>query len=417
VGARDGHLKDIQGSHGDLLAGHHIALGVSGSIAALESPALARLLMRWGAEVHCVMSPAACGILSPAALEWATGNPVLTRITGRVEHLELCGEQGKCSLYLVAPATANTLGQMATAQDSTPVTTVATTALGRGLPVLVAPGMHAPMYGHPGVQENLRRLESFGVVVIPPRLEEGKAKMAPAQDILEAVLRALGPRDLEGRRVLMTAGPTREPLDPVRFLTNPSSGRMGAELAREAWRRGAEVTVIYGPGQVEMPSSARVVRVQTAEEMGRAVEEELRRQSWDVFVAAAAVADYRPARPAASKIPTAEGERLVSLLPTPKILDRVRDLAPSCYIVGFKAETGQDARALCQAARRKLAEARADLVAANLVGCPGSGFESPTNEMWLVGPEGEPLHLERASKALQARRLWDYVARRLAGPG
>ncbi|MEW6284118.1 MAG: bifunctional phosphopantothenoylcysteine decarboxylase/phosphopantothenate--cysteine ligase CoaBC, partial [Candidatus Eremiobacterota bacterium] len=233
--------KDIQGTLSSRLDGRAIALGISGSVAALEAPRLARLLMRHGAEVHPVLTPAACELIAPAALDWATGNAPVVRLTGRAEHLELCGREGICKLLLVAPATANTLGKMALGLDDTPLTTVATTALGAGIPVMVAPGMHEPMYHHPAVRDNLARLERIGVQVVPPLLEEGKAKMASPECILEAVLARLGSRRLRGRRVLLTAGPTREPLDAVRVITNPSSGRMGVELAREASLRGAEV--------------------------------------------------------------------------------------------------------------------------------------------------------------------------------
>ncbi|MBI3924976.1 MAG: bifunctional phosphopantothenoylcysteine decarboxylase/phosphopantothenate--cysteine ligase CoaBC [Armatimonadetes bacterium] len=407
--ARVEYLKDIQGTAGSELQGRHIALGITGSIAALRTPELARLLMRHGAEVHAVLSREAARLVTPEALEWATGNPVLVALSGRVEHLQLCGESGVCAGLVVAPATANTIAKIALAIDDTPVTTLATTAIGSGVPVLVAPGMHACMYAHPGVQANLRRLEELGVVTVEPRVEEGKAKMAEPGEIVRAMLRLLGPGDLKDQRVLLTAGPTREPLDSARFLTNPSSGRTGTELAREALRRGAEVTLIYGPGTAVPPAGAKVVRVTTAQEMARAVETELGAGSYSFFVGAAAVADFRPSQAHQGKIATREGAIELTLVPTPKILDQVRTQAPDIFSVGFKAEAGVDREGLLSRARARLHEARADLVLANHVGLPDRGFETEDNELFLVGPDGLVEHFPLQSKASLAPLVWDRL--------
>lgn len=405
----DRHLKDILGSAGSRLAGRRIVLGISGSIAAVESVRLARDLMRQGAEVRAVLTPAARRLVSPRALRWATGNPVIRRLTGRVEHLELLGDEGSCDALLVAPATAATLAKMALALDDTAVSTMATTALGSGRPILVAPGMHDCMYRHPVVLRHLAALEDLGVVVIPPRFEEGKAKIAAPEDILEAVARVFGPRDLQARTVLVTAGSTREPLDPVRFLSNRSSGRMGIELAREARRRGAQVALVLGPSAETPPAGVRVLRVETAAQMAEAVARELQDRFVDLFVGAAAVADFQLSEPQAQKIPTRAGELELRLRPTPKILHRVRDLSPETRVVGFKAETGS-LDDLLTAARRLRVEARADLVLANPVGVAGQGFDADHNEIWAVG-EGEPHHLGLHRKSDLARLVWDLLAR------
>lgn len=357
--------------------------------------------MRHGADVHVVLSGAACELVSAQALEWATGNPVVTRFTGRAEHIELCQ---LCSLLLVAPCTANTAGKIALGLDDTPVTTLATTALGAGLPVLLAPGMHEPMLRNPFVQENLQRLERAGVRLIEPLVTESKAKMAPHELILEAVLGALQPPSLKGKRILLTAGPTREPLDAVRVLTNPSSGRMGVELAREAGLRGAEVTLVYGPAPTPPPAGVKLVRVQTAAEMARAVQEELRNQRYDAFVGVAAVADYAPSQVYDGKRPTADGSITVELVPTPKILDQVRGWQPDLLVVGFKAESDRDR--LLPAARARLD--RVDAMIANLVGHGGLGFESDQNEVWLVR-EGSEIHLPRQPKARLAEAIWNHL--------
>lgn len=398
----DRHLKDILGASGSRLAGRRIALGITGSIAAVESVRLARELMRHGAEVHAVLTPAARRLVTPRALRWATGNPVVWRLTGRVEHLDLLGDEGRCDALLVAPATAATLAKMALALDDTAVSTMALTALGSGRPLVVAPGMHDCMYRHPVVLRHLAALEELGVRLVPPRLAEGKAKMAGAEEIVDAVAAALGPRDLEGRTVLVTAGSTREALDPVRFVSNRSSGRMGIELAREARRRGARVTLVLGPATQAPPPGVTLVRVETAAEMGDAVAAHL---PADVFVGAAAVADFGPAEPRPDKVPTRAGDWELRLRPTPRILHRVRDLSPSTRIVGFKAEARDR---LLGAASRLRQEARADVILANPIDLPGQGFDAERNEIWVVG-EGEPMHLGLHPKAELARRVWDVL--------
>ncbi|MFQ6054303.1 MAG: bifunctional phosphopantothenoylcysteine decarboxylase/phosphopantothenate--cysteine ligase CoaBC, partial [Candidatus Bathyarchaeia archaeon] len=233
--------KRIIGSKSGELRGRKVVLCITGSVAAMRSPEIARELMRRGAEVFPVMTPMAQKIIHPHLMAWATGNPVLTELTGRVEHVTCAGDHpGSADLVLVAPCTANPLGTAAAAIDDTPVTTVLTTAIGAGLPIIIAPAMHGSMYNHPFVMENIRKLRSIGVQVLMPRFEEGKAKIPETEEIVEAVVAKLaGERDLDGRRILITAGPTRAYLDAFRFITNPSSGKMGVAIAREALRRGA----------------------------------------------------------------------------------------------------------------------------------------------------------------------------------
>ncbi len=233
--------------------------------------------------------------------------------------------------------------------------------------------------------------------------------MASPERILARVARTLGPASLSGQRVLLTGGPTREPLDPARYLTNPSSGLMANRLAAEAFRRGAEVTVICGPSRVSMPEEARVVPVETTDEMLKAVEEELTAQSYHFFLAVAAVADFRPSQLASQKLPTSEGSLYLSLQPTAKIVDRVKQLRPEIFLVSFKAEATDKVEDLVEAARRSARRSRADLVLANPVGRPGCGFDSSHNQLWAVSPEGEVVDLGTANKQVLAVRAWDRV--------
>src|SRR5438132_7136898 len=235
--------------------------------------------MRHGDEVYAVVTPATEKIVGIELLEWATGNKVVTELTGKLEHIKLAGNTpDKVDLVLIAPATANTIGKIACGIDDTPVTTVATVAIGSKIPVLIAPAMHEPMYDHPIVQENISRLKKIGVEFVEPEVSEGKAKIASTEKIVRSIIARFSTsqsRDLEGRRVLVTAGPTIEHIDPVRVVTNRSSGKMGVALAEEVASRGADTTLILGPGTVNPPSSVKTIRVESTSELLEAVLGEL----------------------------------------------------------------------------------------------------------------------------------------------
>jgi phosphopantothenoylcysteine decarboxylase/phosphopantothenate--cysteine ligase len=290
--------KDIIGAKGNELSGKSIILCVTGSVAAVKSPEIARELMRHGAEVYPVMTASAQKIINPNLLEWATGNSVITELTGKVEHVALAGDhQWKADLVLVAPATANTISKIACGIDDTPVTSVVSTAFGSDIPIIIVPAMHESMYKHPIIAENIEKLKSLGVEFVGPKIEEGKAKIADTEDIVNAVIRRLThPKDLLKKRILVTAGPTLEYIDPIRVITNKSSGKMGVAIAEEAFRRGADVTLIYGRGTASPPVGIRVVNVETSEEMYNALVKELSSQNYDIVVACAAVADFTPER-------------------------------------------------------------------------------------------------------------------------
>ncbi|MDS0298308.1 bifunctional phosphopantothenoylcysteine decarboxylase/phosphopantothenate--cysteine ligase CoaBC [Halogeometricum sp. S1BR25-6] len=343
-----------------MLDGVNVALGVSGSIAAVKVVELAHELRRRGASVRGVMTESARGIVHPWAVEFATGNDVVTEITGRVEHVELCGRDGWADVLLLAPATANTVGKIASAVDDTPVTTCATTALGAGVPVVVAPAMHEPMYDHPGVLDAIDRVESWGVRFVDPRVEEGKAKIATEEAIVTDAARATTEGTLTGKRVVVTAGATSEPIDPVRVLTNRSSGKTGREVARACYVRGADVTLVHDGADVPY---AETVRVETGAEMLDAVLDAAGNADADALVSAAAISDYT-VDAAETKLRSGE-PRTLELEPTPKLIDRVREAHPDLPVVGFKAETSGDDDEMVTAARRILDRAGLAFVVAN----------------------------------------------------
>jgi len=380
-----------------MLSGTNVALGVTGSIAAVRTVELAHELRRRGAEVRAVTTDSARGIVHPWALQFATDNPVVTEITGAVEHVELCGRDGWADVLLVAPATANTVGKVAAAIDDTPVTTCATTALGADLPVVVAPAMHEPMYDHPGVIDALDRLEEFGVAFVDPTIEEGKAKIAEDDAIALEVARATTPQSMAGRRVVVTAGATSESIDPIRVITNRASGRTGRAVARACYARGAEVTLVQGGPDVPW---ADVVAVESAREMLEAVVDAV--EDADALVSAAAIGDYT-VETADEKIRSGQDSLELELVPTPKVIDEVRDRYPELPIVGFKAETSGDEAEMVAAARSIVERAGLTFVFANDAGVMG---EDRTGGLLVTGDDVDEFEGSKDELgALVARRL------------
>lgn len=393
--------SDITGSVSNTLTGKTIVIGVTGSIAAVRVVDLIRDLIRRGAEVHAVMSAAAEQILHPYALEYATTHPVIREITGKVEHVQFCGVGGVADLLLIAPATANTIGKMATGIDDTPVTTFATTALGSGKPVAVVPAMHEAMYRHPAVLKNLETLREMGVLLIDPRLEEGKAKIADNATVVQEVERILGPHDMTGKRIIITSGSNAEAIDPIRILTNRASGKTGVALALEAWRRGAEVVLVHRFPQ-DIP--VRQIYAESNQEMLEAVLSELDK-GCDALISAAAVADYT-LNPQAEKIKSGQ-ELTLRLMPTKKIIKSVREAYPHLKIVGFKAETGVGEEELLARAERSMQGTGLDFVVANDVSSGGMGTDD--NRVIIIDRQG---HRQEASgkKSEIARTIIDSLA-------
>jgi phosphopantothenoylcysteine decarboxylase / phosphopantothenate---cysteine ligase len=328
-----------------------IVLAVTGSIAAVETVKLAHALRRRGAEVQAVMSDAATRILHPDALTYACGRETIVRIGGLVEHVLYCGDDHLADLLLIAPCTANTISKIACGIDDTTVTTFATTALGSRVPVVIVPAMHHAMFRHIGVMENLTRLRSWGVTTIDPRIEEEKAKIADISSIVLQCERELGGKLLAGCRVVITSGRCEEPVDDVRILTTRSSGLMGQELARAAFRMGADVTIIH---RDTLPGVTNI-HTTTAASMREAVLTCFNQGVVDIYISAAAVSDYAPAR-YKGKIPSGEPLSL-DLHPLPKILDDALSYHP--ITLAFKL--GDDA----EAAARALLDKGVTLVAAN----------------------------------------------------
>jgi len=399
-----------------MLKRRHIALGITGSIASYKAADLASKLRQEGALVDVMMTEAAMRFITPLTLRSLTGRPVFVDMFDpnselAEQHVEIAR---RADAVLVAPATATTIARLAAglADDVVTLTVLATTA-----PVLVAPAMDGQMYENPATQAALRTLEERGYVIVGPaegRLASGRTgagRLVETDVISGALKQALGRRhgDLAGRRVVVTAGGTQEPIDPVRYVGNRSSGKMGYAVAEAARDRGADVTLVSGPAALNPPYGVRLVCVATAREMRDAVDAAC--QAADALIMAAAVADFQPAAPEEHKIKKADRPDLtVELVPTPDVLAEVRG---DVVRVGFKAES----RDLIEAAREMLRRKQLDLVVANDVTAPGAGFATDTNRVTLIDARGTAEELPLLSKYDVAQRILDRVAALLSARG
>ena len=387
----------------------HVTLGVSGGIAGYKSCILARRLVERGVAVDVVLTRAAGEFVRPLLFEGLTGRPVLGSLwerTPALAHLDLAKQS---DLVIVAPATAHLLARATMGLADDLLTTILVARTG---PVLAAPAMNDVMYAHPVTQANVAALGARGWTFVGPErgaLAEGPSelpgRMSEPEAIVAAALHLLAPPGpLKGKKVLITAGPTREHLDPVRVITNPSSGRMGFALAEAAHARGADVTLITGPTELALPAGVRAQRVETTSDMERAVH--VSGADVDVLIMAAAPADFRPTTPAATKRPRANGHVTLELESTSDILSTYSRTQRRVIVVGFALETGGDGVARAQ---EKLNSKSLDLVVLNDALEPGAGFEVTTNRVTIVRKRGAPLALPLASKRDVAERILDEV--------
>jgi phosphopantothenoylcysteine decarboxylase/phosphopantothenate--cysteine ligase len=393
-----------------------ITLGVTGGVAAYKAAELVRRLQQDAFTIQVVMTRGAREFITPLTFAALTGQKVITDLfaeTGGEANLESAIEHiavaQRTDLLLVAPATADILAKLARgiADDFLTTLYLASTA-----PVVVAPAMNVNMWNHAATQENVETLRARGVKIVDP--DEGylacgmtgAGRLAGQEAILAAVHEALhAVRDLAGQKVLVTAGPTRENVDPVRYLTNRSSGKMGYAIAEAAARRGAHVILVSGPTSLDVPVGIERIDVQSAEEMHRAVLEKIDPCSIAIF--AAAVADYRPAQPNGQKIKRNSEPLTLSLEPTPDILASVARNKGERFLVGFAAETEH----VAENARKKLAAKNADLMVANDVSAEGAGFDHDTNIVTLFARDGRDVALPRMTKTKVAQRILDEVIR------
>lgn len=398
-----------------MLKGKTVLLGVSGGIAAYKAVEICSRLVKLGASVHVLMTPAATNLVAPLTFQAISGHPVKVEILGEqnLGHVDHVALTHQADLLIIAPATANTIARLAGGHASDWISVV---ALGLQCPVLVAPAMEAEMYANPITQRNLATLASLGWRLLEPaegRLASGltgKGRLPEPVEIVEEALRLLLPkRDLAGRRLLVTAGTTREPFDPVRFIGNRSTGKMGYAIAAAAAERGAEVTLVTGPSTLTPPPGVQVVRIESCLELLAACEAHF--PAADIAIAAAAPADYRPAEVAHDKIKKSGDELTITLVKNPDVIAALGRLKrPGQVTVAFAAET----QALIENARKKLAAKNADFVVANDVKAEGAGFGTETNKVSFVDKEGVE-ELPLMSKREVADRILDRAVGLLGG--
>lgn len=373
---------DIVGSYGVELSDKKIVLCVAGSVAAYKAIELARLLMRHGADVTCVTSDAVTKLVRPDYFKWATGNEVITKLTGELEHIRLA-DYNRSDLIIVYPATANTLGKLANGIDDTPISTVLTVGFGSKIPILMCLAMHVSMYDNAAVKKNVEFLKNK-IEFLTPHIIEGKAKASEPEDVLEYVLRKFGFSSiLKNKKVLMTAGSTIEYIDPIRVITNQSSGKTGVLLASELISSGAKVTLVYGPGIEKPPRGAKIIKISTSKEMFNVVKKEMNKE-FDIVIMAAAVSDYTPENPSKNKIKSTKNKIKISLKKTPKIIDQVKKYQKNVFLVGFKAETNLSKKELITLAKKKMNESAADMIVANDIGSIRYRKNPESNEVLIV---------------------------------
>jgi phosphopantothenoylcysteine decarboxylase/phosphopantothenate--cysteine ligase len=385
-----------------------VVLGVTGGIACYKAVELVRLLAKGGCNVRVIMSRGALEFVTPLTFQTLSGNPVATETfdltqESQIGHINLADN---ADIFVIAPATANVIGKIAGGIADDLLTTV---LMATQAPVLIAPAMNIHMYENPILQENLRKLRRIGYHILEPAEGylacgyEGKGRLPEPEKIADEIERLLGTKDLAGERLLITAGPNREPVDPVRYLSNRSSGKMGYALASAALRRGAEVALVSGPTGLTAPAGARLISVTTAAEMREAVLREYGQST--AVIMAAAVSDYRVASVSEKKIKRGKGPLELRLEPNPDILKELGANRNGKWLVGFAAETEE----LTANAQKKLREKNLDMVVANNVVESGSGFDGDTNIATIVDRTGAVRALPLMSKDELADRIYDHL--------
>lgn len=394
--------------------GTRIVIGVTGSIAAYKAAEIARSFMKRGCTVRTVMSESAEKFISALTFESITQQPVLRSFweetqPGAIGHIALA-DWADC--IVVAPASADFIAKAAHGFAETPLLAV---LLATRAPIVMAPAMNVNMYEHPQTQENIATLAARGVTFVEPDTGDlacgwkGRGRLAEPYEIIVSSFRALGPKDLVGKRVVISTGPTREAIDPVRFISNRSSGKMGIALAREAYRRGAQVTLVHGPlaGAPRLPRLVTKVPVTSASDLHDAMVSH-QQSGPDIVIMAAAVADYRPANPASEKIKKSSHPLTIDLEGNPDVLvelGRSKGSSKKPFLVGFAVETGTH-ESLVSEVQRKLAQKNADLMVGNLA---SDSFDKDTNRVCIISRDGEARSLETARKSSIARRIFDVI--------
>ncbi len=376
--------KELRGKKNNTLLHKRIVLGVTGSIAAVECVKLARELIRHGAVVYPVMTPAATRILHPDALEFASGNTPVIQLSGQTEHVSWCGlVTDPVDLLLISPCTANTISKIAHGIDDTPVTTCATTAIGSGVPILCVPAMHLSMYDHRIVQKNIDICKDHGVLFLDPNISGTKAKIVTVSEIVEVVIRTIGKQDLLNKKILVIGGATAEPIDDIRVLTNRSSGKTAVSLCINAFERGAQVELWYGSASEPVPSFIPFKRFETIGDLLNLLKNK-KLKCYDCIIVCAAIANYIPQKQK-GKIPSGKKKFSIDCIQAPVVLKLIRLKAPNACVIAFKTEDRKTD------VKRKTQQLLTKYHLNGAVGNTLTGFRSEHNEVLLLSKNGKAI--------------------------
>ncbi len=375
-------VNDILGIKSSYLKGKKIILAVTGSIAAVETIKISRELIRHGAEVIPVMTKSSTKIIHPDSLWFATGKKPIIELSGDTEHVNYCGRVKKpADLLLICPCTANTISKIAHGIDDTTVTTFATTAIGSKIPIIIVPAMHLSMYDHKIIQQNIKKLETNKINFIKPKIEKNKAKMPKTEEIVANVISKNTKNKLTGKKILIIGGPTAEPIDDIRIITNKSSGKTAINLAKNAFYMGAKIDLWYGRGRQKPPEYIKTIGFTTINDLKKLVKKN-KLSDYDTIIVCAAISDYKPEK-TKGKIPSGKKNLVIKLKTTEKILPQIRKKAAKSKIIAFKVEDNK--KEINTNSNNLLKKYKLDYVIGNTT----SGFESDKNEIIIIDKKGK----------------------------
>ena len=400
--------RKIYESYSDILKGKRIIFGITGSVAAYKSPEIARELIRHGAEIIPVITKDGEKMIGKNLIWWATGVEPITAISGNLEHISLAGVMNEpADMMIILPSTTNTIAKLANGITDNAVSLIANSIMGKGIPLMVLCVAHIDLINSPANKKNLERLSDWGVKIIEPVVDEGKAKVPKLDDIIFDIMTGMSNKDLNDMNIIVTGGPTREYIDKIRYITNGSSGRMGIEIARIAMINGANTKLLLGHSKLETPRSMRAKRVSTTDDMIKEMMKLLRENPNSVVILSSAMADFTPQEQFEGKIKSGETVE-IKLLPTDKLSNLIKKEFPDTKLVLFKAEWGVSKEVLIERAMLKMKNCDADLMIANDISRPEGGFDAISNHVLMIKKD-KSIEEINDTKLEIARKILDEV--------
>ena len=400
--------RKIYKSYSDILKGKRIIFGITGSVAAYKSPEIARELIRHGAEIIPVITKDGEKMIGKNLIWWATGVEPITAISGNLEHISLAGVMNEpVDMMIIIPSTTNTIAKLANGITDNAVSLIANSIMGKGIPLMVLCVAHIDLINSPANKKNLERLSDWGVKIIEPVVDEGKAKVPKLDDIIFDIMTGMSNKDLNDINIIVTGGPTREYIDKIRYITNGSSGRMGIEIARIAMINGANTKLLLGHSKLDTPRSMRAKRVSTTDDMIREMMKLLRDNPNSVVILSSAMADFTPQEPFEGKIKSGETVE-IKLLPTDKLSDLIKREFPDTKLVLFKAEWGVSKEVLIERAMLKMKHCNADLMIANDISRPEGGFDAISNHVLMMKKDNSIEEINDTKLEI-ARKILDEI--------